>query len=219
MLARAALLLSCFGGLLFVSTGCGYRPMLPANESASAIRAEARDAGRGEILLSERMRSMSRPRLAVAALRNDSPEPWLDRILGEALRREMLSRGTVRLVNDPAQAELVLRGRIRPLIVQSQSFSSFVAALEYSVTLEVDLEILRASGDVIRLDPAMLSESDVYLASADIEVTRTHRLEALRRLSDVLATRVADSVDLMEQPIRVTPAEHAEDLSEAEGAR
>ena len=45
-----------------------------------------------------------------------------------------------------------------------------------------------------------LSESDVYLASPDIEVTRTNRLEALRHLSDVLATRVVDRVEWISAP-------------------
>ncbi|MBW1882214.1 MAG: hypothetical protein JRJ58_01705 [Deltaproteobacteria bacterium] len=138
------------------------------------------------------------------AIRNDSPEPWLDRILTDALRREMEARGALRLVNDPADADLVLRGRVRPLQIQSKSFSSFVAALEYAVTLELELEVVRASGDIVRLDSGMLSETDIYLASADIEVTRTHKLEALRRLSDILASRVADTIELMERPIEVS---------------
>lgn len=186
---RAGALLS----ILLISTillsGCGYRSMMPGAASGQAGNRPA-------------------PRLAVKAIRNDSPEPWLDRILGDALRRELDGRGTVRLVDDPAAADLIVRGRIRPLVVQSQSFSSFVAALEFSLTLQLDLEIVRASGDVIRLDPTMLSETDIYLASADIEVTRTHRLEVLRRLSDVLASRVADSVELMERPM--TAAEVSE---------
>jgi len=140
-------------------------------------------------------------RLSVMTLRNDSPEPWLDRIVNDALRREMTARSSFRVVDDPGGAELVLRGRIRPLDIRSQSFSSFVAALEFALTLQLDLEIVRGEGDVVRLDPAMLTETDVYLASADIEVTRTNRLELLRRLSDLLATRVADALELMERPL------------------
>lgn len=198
--------------MLATLEGCGYRPLggvrvpgRPALAEAAGNRAAAEavaEDGR-EVLLSDAPGlANARPRVSVLALRNDSPEPWLDRIVGDALRRELAARGNVRLVNDPDDADLVLRGRIRPLVVVSRSFSSFVAALEYSVTLVLDLDVARSSGVVTRLDPTMLSESDVYLASADIEVTRTHRLEALRRLSDVLATRIADSLDLMEQPIR-----------------
>jgi hypothetical protein len=76
-----------------------------------------------------------------------------------------------------------------------------VAALEYAVTMQLDLEVVRETGTVVSLDPATLSETELYLASEDIEVTRTNRLEALRHLSDVLASRAADSIELMTSPI------------------
>ena len=71
------------------------------------------------------------------------------------------------------------------------SFSSFFVALEYKVTLSLVLELVRASGDIIRLSPRALSESDIYLASPDIEVSRTNKREVVRHLSDLLAVRAA----------------------------
>jgi hypothetical protein len=144
-------------------------------------------------------------RVAVLSLRNDSPEPWLDRIVADAIRREIGSRAVFDLMNDPRGADLIVRGRIRPLDTRSQSFSRFVLALEYGLRLELDLEVVLASGNIVRLDSRTLSESDVYLASPDIEVTRTNRLEALRRLSDILAVRLADSIELLERPIPARP--------------
>ena len=142
-----------------------------------------------------------RPRIAIIALRSDSPEPWLDRIVTDSLRREVGSRARFRLTNEPERAELRVRGRIRPLETTSRSFSSFVAALEYSLTLELDLEVELAGGDVIKLESRMLSETESYLASPDIEVTRSNRLEALRHLSDQLASRVADTIELIDRPV------------------
>ena len=170
--------------------GCGYRNLLSIQNSA-----EARSEGRQPT------------RIAVLAVRNDSPEPWLDRIVTDAMRREIDSRGDFDFVNDPLGADLVIRGRIRPLNVNSKSFSRFVAAIEYGLTLQLDLEVVRAEGDIVRLDPRMLSATDVYFASADVEVTRTNRLEVLRRLSDLLASRVADSLELIERPIPNPDAE------------
>ena len=69
----------------------------------------------------------------MVALRNDSPEPWLDRVVTDALRRELSLRGTLRLTSDPERADYVLRGRVMPLGLRSNSFSSFVVALEYRV--------------------------------------------------------------------------------------
>lgn len=175
--------------------GCGYQSTLAGARHSSPERSEDTQE--------------PATRLAVLALRNDAPEPWLDRIVNDAMRREMGRRGGIDLVDDLNDASLVLRGRIRPLDIRSQSFSTFVAALEYAVTIQLDLEIVRPGGSVVRLDSVMLTETDTYLASADIEVTRTNRLEALRRLSDVLASRVADSVELIERPIDESPDSEA----------
>jgi len=169
---------------LLVTSGCGYRSLLAVPTSAEATPEGSQPT-----------------RIAMLGLRNDSPEPWLDRVVSDAMRRELSARSGFDFVNDPLLADLVIRGRIRPLNMNSQTFSRFVAALEYSLTLQLDLEVVRAEGDIVRLDPEMLSETDVYLASPDIEVTRSNRLELLRRLSDLLASRVADSLELIERPI------------------
>jgi len=169
---------------LLLTSGCGYRNQL-------SLSAAAKAAPDGHVPT----------RIAVLAIRNDSPEPWLDRIVTDAMRREIDARGEFDFVDDPYGAEMVVRGRIRPLEVVSKSFSRFVAALEYNLTLRLDLEVVRAEGDIVRLDPSMLVETDVYFASPDVEVTRSNRLEVLRRLSDLLASRVADSLELIKSPI------------------
>lgn len=181
------LLLSLLLGVL-TAPGCGYRSMLGDGEPVRGGDAEGETAD-------------PQASLAVLTLRNDSPEPWLDRIVSDAMRREMSARGRFDLIDDPNEADLVLRGRIRPLEVRAKSFSTFVSALEYEVTLVLDVEIVRSTGASIRLDEGMLSETDVYFASADIEVTRSNRLESLRRMSDLMASRVADTLELIERPI------------------
>lgn len=194
--------------ILLAGAGCGYHSTLPgARSQTSAATVDGDRSDRATGVVAGARKNAARPaRLAVMAIRNDSPEPWLDRILLDALRRELGLRAGLDLVNDPEQAEWLLRGRIRPLSTQSNSFSSFVAALEYSVRMELDLELVRAGGLVVRLDSQTLSESELYLASADIEITRTNRLEALRHLSDVLAARVADTIEVMGAPIPAAAA-------------
>jgi outer membrane lipopolysaccharide assembly protein LptE/RlpB len=179
--ALPLLLLSCS---VLMAAGCGYRNLLAGPPS------------------SEQQADQPVVRVAVRALRSDSPEPWLDRVVGDALRRELDLRGRLRLVDDPGDADLILSGRIRPLAVSSSTFSTYVVAIEYRVTLSLDLEVLKRGGDVIRLAPQGLSETDIYLASQDVEVMRTNRLEALRHLSDVIAVRVADSVEWIAHPER-----------------
>ena len=194
------LLAFAFVASALVSSGCGYRSALPG-EARAAAPDSPREGGRvtliGGAAGPEEIKT-----LAIVALRNDAPEPWLDRIVTDAFRRELDRRGRFLLVNDTRDADLVLRGRIRPIDTTADSFSSFIAALEYSLTIELDLEVVRSGGQIVRLDSRSLSERESYLASADIEVTRTNRLEALRRVSDVLASRVADTLELIEQPAR-----------------
>lgn len=188
-----------FAALAASSTGCGYHSTLGPREPLPAATNASTDASANT---STRPRPIAeRARISITALRSDSPEPWLDRIVTDALRRELGTRATLRLVDDPDDAAMAVHGRIRPLDVTSRSFSSFVAALEYSLTLALDLDVQLENGTVVKLDPAMLSETDSYLASPDIEVTRTNRLEALRRISDLLAARVADSLELIDRPM------------------
>lgn len=201
--ARACFPIVLLGWVLLVTAGCGYR-----NAFGGAAPMAGAEGGEAAQPI----------RLAVLEIRNDSPEPWLGRIVADALRREVSTRVGLDLVGDPAQAELRLRGRVRPLDTRSSSFSSFVAALEYAVTLQLDLEVVLGSGMVMALDPHTLSDTELYLASEDIEVTRTNRLEALRHLSDVLATRVADSIELMKAPLPPGPAAAGRGSSEAAGA-
>ncbi len=189
--------LGLFIALLLVASGCGYRSMLAAPRASSPGPPGEGSGENGDAPSN----GASLLRVSVLALRNDSPEPWLDRIVTDAMRREIGARSVFDFVNDPTRADLVIRGRIRPLGIRSRSFSRFVAALEYGLTLQLDLEVVFDSGQVVRLDPKMLSESDVYLASADLEITRSNRLEVLRRLSDLLASRIADSIELLERPI------------------
>ena len=202
-------LLLAYAAILISLAGCGYRNLLEPPAAGQAARA-------GSSTGTSLSGAASSIRIAVLALRAESSEPWLDREVGDALRREFDLRGRFELVNDPARADYVLRGKILPVRMVGNSFSSFVVALEYKVTLSLVLELVRASGDIIRLSPRALSESDIYLASLDIEVSRTNRREAMRHLSDLLAVRVADSVEWIATPL--DKADEADDSAKAEGA-
>ncbi len=123
-----------------------------------------------------------------------SVEPGLEFVVADALHREFLRRGALRVVDDPARADVVLSGSVLPVLVQGRSFSSVVLALEYQVTLRLALEAKRADGVELALDPVALTETELYLASADIEAQRKNREEALRRIAGVLAVRVHEAL-------------------------
>src|SRR5262245_12851206 len=128
--------------------------------------------------------------VAVPALRNDSWEPGVEYVVGDALRREFLRRQGVRLVEDASRADLVLDGRVRTVRSRAATVDSLVLALEYEVTIELDVEAKRSDGTAVPLDRESLRDSERYLASADVQATRKNRTEALRRVAGVLAARV-----------------------------
>jgi len=133
------------------------------------------------------------PAVAVALLANDSHDPGYELVVSDALRREFARRGGLRLVPDPEAAEVVLSGRIQPIATVRRSFSSVVLALEYEVRVALELEVERAGGS-LAVDRRVLTERELYLASADVEAMRKNREEALRRVAEVLASRVHDVV-------------------------
>lgn len=131
-------------------------------------------------------------RVAVITPRNDAREPGYEQVMGDALRRELLRRAGAHLAEDPAKADLVVSGRIVQVQTSPRAFSSVMLALEYEANVSVELHARRGEQELVA--NAQLSESERYLASADIEAQRKNRDEALRRVAAVLAARFLDQV-------------------------
>jgi hypothetical protein len=153
---------------LFAASGCGYKL----------------------IDYSERLDGLGSVQIQI--FRNDSYEPGIELVVADAMRREFLRRGVVRLVGDPAAADLVLSGRVERVRTRTRSFSSVVFALEWEVTLGLEVQFERPDGTLILIDEGAMQDTERYLASADVEATRKNRDEALRRMAEVLATRLHD---------------------------
>ena len=132
--------------------------------------------------------------VAIETPENDSFVPGVEYVVADALRREFLRRGAVRIIDDPAAADLVLGGAVNKVVSSGRSFSSVVFSLEYELVLELELEGRRADGQPIVIGNRSLRESEYYLASADVEATRKNRDEALRRIAAVLAQRVHENL-------------------------
>ena len=132
--------------------------------------------------------------VSIQGLANETLEPGIEGVVSDALALEFLRRGALRLVQDSTRADLVISGSVARLGVARKSFSSISLALEYELTLALDLHATRRDGTRVPIDGAALSESERYVASADVEVERTHREEALRRLASLLAGRVHEAV-------------------------
>ncbi len=148
-------------------------------------------------------------RIAVHGFRNDTFEAGVDGVVTDALSSEIMRRGALRLVAESGAADWILSGVVTEIETQSRSFSSVAFSLEYEVYLRLAVTIARQDGSALVLDSNVLRESERYLASADVEVTRTHREEAIRRLAALLATRIHDtfleSAAFPEAPRPATP--------------
>lgn len=173
-----ALLLALASG----PAGCGYHFVGPARGHA----AEGTGAPRAT--------------LAIQTLANQSSEPGIELMVTDALLSEFVRRGRFRLVDDPAEADWVLRGTVAPLVTTGESFSSVILALEYTVTMRLDLALQARTGTAVGFPPSTLQYSEIYLASADLEAMRKNRQEALRRSARVLAERVNDALAARQIP-------------------
>lgn len=133
--------------------------------------------------------------LAIETPSNESFDPGIEFTVANALRREALRRGGLRLTESVPRADLVLSGKVLPIATRGLSVSSVVLALEYSVTLTLDLTATLADGSEIAFDRGGLTATERYLSSADLEATRKNRLEALRLAASEIASRVCDAID------------------------
>ena len=134
-------------------------------------------------------------RVVVETPENGSGSAGLEFVVAEALRREVLRRAGAQLVDDEANADWVVTGRVLPLKVEPASLSPVVLTLEYQLSLSLDLHARARDGREVTGSERELRESERFLSSADAEALRKNRSEALRRVSSVLAARFLDRLD------------------------
>jgi hypothetical protein len=128
--------------------------------------------------------------IAIVTPRNEAGEPGLDRIVADALRRELLRRSGSRIAESPEKADVVVRGRIVNVQTAARSLSSVVLVLEYETQVTLELDAKR--GDQVVVAPTRFEDSERHLASGDVEAQRKNREEALRRIAAMIAARFMD---------------------------
>jgi len=132
--------------------------------------------------------------IAIEGLRNESLEPGVDSIVSDAIATEFRRRGSLRVVEDKSLADLVIDGRVKSVQINARSFSSIQFSLEYAVTVSLDVAVRRRDGTEVKLGERSLQETELYFASADVEIVRKNREEAVRRVAVVLAGRIHDAL-------------------------
>jgi len=128
--------------------------------------------------------------VAVPTLANDSLEAGIELMLGAALRRELAGSGRFELVEKTRDDGYAVRGRVADVETVGRTFTPGVRALEYTVTVQLELTVSGPGGQSIAIDPFAQQATEVYLASTDVQLGRKNRDEALRRLAGMLAARI-----------------------------
>ncbi|MFQ5697734.1 MAG: LPS assembly lipoprotein LptE [Myxococcota bacterium] len=156
---------------LVLLVGCGYRPLAaPRAADGSPLRIE------------------------LQSFENRSREPGLEALISQALAEEITRRGLrpVYGSGDPP-AQLRLSGRIREVQARASAFSSAGLALEYELSVGLDVSLSRVGGDLVwrHRDLRLLER---YSASADPQAQASNREQALRRMAAGLAGRIQDEL-------------------------
>jgi len=143
MMVRYATLLA-----LVVLTGCGYH-----------LAGEQRG-------LPDDIHSLS-----VGTVVNRSQEYGLEKTLAFAFEREIHERGHFQLIEDPAGGDAVLTGTIRDIRVRPVAFDANDQAVQYQLTVILDLTLTRHSDGQVLWHVRDLSELDEYSVSSNVVVT------------------------------------------------
>ncbi|MGD0949636.1 MAG: LPS assembly lipoprotein LptE [Candidatus Binatia bacterium] len=115
--------------------------------------------------------------LSVGKLVNRSREHGLEKTLAFALEREIHERGHFRMIEDPGGGDAVLSGTIRALRVRPVAFDANDIALQYEITLILDLTLTRKDDGKVLWHVKGLQESDQYSASPNVVVTTSPQFQ------------------------------------------
>ncbi len=135
-------------------------------------------------------------RIQIVPLENRSAVPTLEQMLSDALVEEFARRGHPRPVYADATegGGLRLGGVIREATIRPSALSPVGLALEFEITLVVELDLVRGAEAKTVWKDYRISLTERFLASADPGVHDSNRTEALRRMSAELAGRAADAL-------------------------
>ena len=114
-------------------------------------------------------------RIGVPMFQNESTTADIDRIITEAVRRELNSKGKYIVVADSTGVDAVLTGTIRPIVVDVPSFTDQRQVSAYRITLSVSAEFRD------------IKESKALCCTGDIRVVEQYDVRGSTGVNDPLA--------------------------------
>jgi outer membrane lipopolysaccharide assembly protein LptE/RlpB len=168
---RLILLLTPYALLLTVLAGCGYH-LAGSNRLPSDIRT-----------------------IAVPVFYNETFEPALENAVTSAVKQEFLTNSRLAVVNDPEQADLVLKGTVVSFGLTPVSFDRTTSVvLEYRIRIRASVTVEnRRTQKVLWKDPAMESAAE-YRVDPDTAKNRVAQDHAVAEAGKLFAENVVHRV-------------------------
>jgi hypothetical protein len=132
--------------------------------------------------------------IAIPVFENNSGEPTIQRPLTEALRRAFITDGRLQLVNNKAEADLVMTGTLTRYAINAVAFNKFDVAIEYWVYLGASVQVVDRANDKIYLTQTLNTRWD-YVADDSVINSEASRQQALTQAYRVLSQRVVSLVN------------------------
>ena len=132
--------------------------------------------------------------IAIPVFENNSGEPTIQRPLTQALRRAFITDGRLQLVNNKAEADLVMTGTLTRYSINAVAFNKSDVAIEYWVYLGASIQVVDRANDKIYLTQTLNTRWD-YVAEDSVINSEASRQQALTQAYRVLSQRVVSLVN------------------------
>jgi hypothetical protein len=128
-------------------------------------------------------------RIHIETFQNRTNQELLEALVTNAIVFEFTKRSETLIVDEPSQADLVMKGVIQSLESQTLSSRRKDAAGERRVTLRLDVQLARPDGQVV-WEAKGLSDNDAYPVTDD----KFQNDFRERRTAAAVATRIAERI-------------------------
>jgi hypothetical protein len=115
--------------------------------------------------------------IRVGDIENRTREYGLEKSLAFALEREIVIRQQLAISQDPGGGDAVLNGRIRSVEVRPVAFNKGDQAMQYEITMLLDLRLTRRDNGEVLWNGAGLRQDTEYAASQAVVVTSSSQFQ------------------------------------------
>ena len=127
--------------------------------------------------------------VAIIPLENKTREPNLTAIFTSAFRREFIFRRDVEVVTEQ-KAETTLEGAITSIDPASVAYSSEGRATEYTISVTLDVRLIRRSNKAVLWKGDKIKGTWHYLASLDVMTNESNKNVAIQKIATDLSEKI-----------------------------